>query len=286
MPDALRLWGRHWPRALVRALLPCACALCGGASDAAVCAPCQAQFMGRGGARCPRCANPLPATAGASRVRARASSAAAGAELDAAADAGAGVDVVTGTMTRPGPERLCGGCLARGPAFDATVVAADYALPLDQLVMQLKFNARLALAPWCALALRDAVLARPGFELPTLLCPVPLGRRRLAERGYNQALEIARPLAASLGIALHPRLAVRARDTQAQSGVAPGERQANVRNAFVVAADGVDLVRGQHIGIVDDVMTSGRTLDELARMFKRFGAARVSNLVFARTPPH
>ena len=248
MAKRLPQWGRHWPRALVRALLPCACALCGGASEAAVCAACHAQFLGQPVPRCPRCANPLGANSHGAR--------------------------------------LCGACLAHLPAFDATVAAADYALPLDQLVMQLKFGARLALAPWCALALRDAVLARPGFALPTLLCPVPLGRARLAERGYNQALEIARPLAASLGIALRPRLAVRARDTPAQSGMAPGQRRANVRNAFIVAADCVGLVRGQHIGVVDDVMTSGRTLDELAAMFKRFGAARVSNLVFARTPPH
>lgn len=275
MPDHLRQWTRQWPRALMRALLPCACTLCGGASDAAVCAPCHAQFMGRGGARCPRCANPLPMVAGAAAVDASAGAADSDVAAGAAASAGAS-----------GAKRLCGACLARRPAFDATVVAADYALPLDQLVMQLKFGARLALAPWCALALRDAVLARPSFALPTLLCPVPLGRRRLAERGYNQALEIARPLAAALGIALQPRLALRARDTLAQSSVSPAERQANVRNAFTVAADCVGLVRGQHIGVVDDVMTSGRTLDELARLFKRFGAARVSNIVFARTPPH
>ena len=113
-----------------------------------------------------------------------------------------------------------------------------------------------------------------------------LGRQRLAERGFNQALEIARPLSAALGIALRPALAVRARDTQAQSGVAPAERKKNIRGAFIVAPGALDLVRGQHIGVVDDVMTSGATLHELAAMFKRFGAARVSNFVFARTPPH
>ncbi len=180
----------------------------------------------------------------------------------------------------------CGTCQAQKPAYDATLVAADYAAPLDQLVLQLKFGAVLALAPWCADALRKAVLAQPGFALPNIMCPVPLGAQRLRERGFNQALEIARPLSRALGIPLRAALAIRALETRAQSGVAPGERKANIRNAFIVAPDALNLVRGQHIGIVDDVMTSGHTLDELAATFKRFGAARVSNLVFARTPPH
>jgi predicted amidophosphoribosyltransferase len=118
-----------------------------------------------------------------------------------------------------------------------------------------------------------------------VLCPVPLGRARLVERGFNQALEIARPLARSLGIPLAPRLALRALDTRAQSSLAPGERKRNIRHAFIVAPDALAMVRGQHIGVVDDVMSSGHTLNELAATFKRFGAARVSNFVFARTPP-
>lgn len=179
---------------------------------------------------------------------------------------------------------ICGSCLADLPAFDATVAAVEYAAPLDQLVLQLKFGARLPLAPWFAERLRDAVLARPGMALPDVLCPVPLGRRRLVERGFNQALEIARPLAASLGVALHPKLAERTTETTAQSGVTPAERAGNVRGAFAVADP--DRVAGRHVGLVDDVMTSGHTLAELAATFKRFGAAQVTNFVFARTPPH
>lgn len=247
MPHRLRLWSHRWPLALARALLPCACALCGAGCEAAVCAPCHAQFVAARRQRCGRCANPL----GASDARYQ-----------------------------------CAGCLARRPAFDATLAAADYIAPLDQLVLQLKFGAQLALAPWFAQTLRDVVLEHPGFALPNVLCPVPLGRARLVERGFNQALEIARPLARSLGIPLRARLAIRALDTRAQSSLAPGERRKNLRNAFIVAPDALAMVRGQHIGIVDDVMSSGHTLNELAATFKRFGAARVSNLVFARTPPH
>jgi ComF family protein len=237
---------RHWPRALLDVLLPSTCALCGAGGGDVVCAACRDAYAQARAARCMQCANPLPQ-----------------------ADGGHG---------------LCGSCLANPPAFDATVAAVDYALPLDQLVLQLKFGARLALAPWFARQLRDAVLARPGLPLPDLLCPVPLGPARLVERGFNQALEIARPLAAALGVRCHPALALRMLDTMAQSGVAPDARARNVRGAFAVADP--DLVEGRHVGLVDDVMTSGHTLDELAATFKRFGAARVTNFVFARTPPH
>ncbi len=247
MTHRLAPWSQRWPQALARALLPSACALCGAGCGGALCGPCASQFTGLEQARCRRCANPMQAAA----------------------------------VRWP-----CGACQAGQPDYDATIVAADYAAPLDQLVLQLKFGGVLALAPWFAATLKAAVIAQPAFELPNLLCPVPLGAGRLCERGFNQALEIARPLSRALGIPLHARLAIRALDTRAQSSVAPGERKANIRNAFIVAPDALELVRGQHIGIVDDVMSSGHTLNELARTFKRFGAARVSNLVFARTPPH
>ena len=230
----------------LRVLMPSMCALCGGDCDDVVCEACREAYAGMRPVRCRQCANPLPGT--------------------------------------PGETGLCGTCLTSPPAFDATVAAVDYAIPLDQLVLQLKFGARLALAPWFARQIRDAVLARPGLPLPDLLCPVPLGPGRLVERGFNQALEIARPLAAALGVACHPALALRTLDTPAQSGVAPSVRANNVRGAFAV--EDPDFVEGRHIGLVDDVMTSGHTLGELAATFKRFGAARVTNLVFARTPPY
>jgi ComF family protein len=247
MPDRPRLRPHAWPRVLAQALLPSACALCGAGCAEALCTPCERQFGAQRRVRCRRCANPLGKV-----------------------DDG----------------RECAACLVRAPAFDATLAAADYASPLDQLVLQLKFGARLALAPWFARMLRDSVLADPGFLLPNLLCPVPLGPARLAGRGFNQALEIARPLARALGVPLRARLTIRALDTAAQSSLAPGERASNLRHAFAVAPDAVALVRRQHIGVVDDVMSSGHTLNELAATLKRSGAARVSNLVFARTPPH
>lgn len=179
----------------------------------------------------------------------------------------------------------CGKCLARTPAYDATIAATDYVAPLDRLVLRLKFAAALPLAAWFGAMLHEAIVADPDFVVPDLLCPVPLGERRLVTRGFNQALEIARPLARSLGIALHPTLALRVTETRAQSSVAASGRGRNVHDAFALSPPAVWLVRGKHVGLVDDVMTSGHTLGELAALLKRSGAARVSNLVFARTPP-
>ena len=238
---------RRWPAAIARALLPCSCALCGARSDEVVCAPCHADYLDFLVPRCRRCANPV-----------------------APADA----------------HVPCGACQSERPAYDATVAAADYSAPLDGLVLQLKFGGVLALAPWFALAIRSAVRARPGLTLPNVLCPVPLGPRRLVERGFNQALEIARPLARLLDVPLQPRLALRVRDTRAQSSVAPQERQANLAHAFAIAPDHAPLLLGCHVGIVDDVMSSGHTVNALAAACKHAGAARVSILVVARTPPH
>jgi ComF family protein len=243
---------------LMQLLLPASCALCGARSDAIACHSCADQFFGRDRLRCHQCGNPLGNTS----------------LDDSPPDDSAGAHL------------RCGACLAEAPAFDATLVAGDYAAPLDQLVLRLKFGGQLALATLFAQLLQGAALRRPDFMLPMLLCPVPLGPSRLAERGFNQALEIARPLSRMLGLALQPTLAQRVRETQAQSRLAPGERAGNIAHAFTVTPQAMSLVRGCHIGIVDDVMSSGQTLDELAATLKRFGAARVSNLVFARTPPH
>jgi ComF family protein len=177
----------------------------------------------------------------------------------------------------------CGACLDQPPAYDATFAAVDYAAPLDQLVIGLKFGSRLALAPLFAGLMRDALLHAPQVPLPDLLIPVPLGGERLARRGFNQALEIARPLSRALGIDLQARAALRLRETDAQSTLHPEQRRKNMRGAFSVAPAFVGKLHGLHVGVVDDVMTTGETLNELAATLKRFGAARVTNLVFART---
>lgn len=233
-------------------LLPSSCALCGAAGRETLCAPCHKRFYTRQHRRCIQCALPMPVT---------------------------------------GKELRCGACLKDRPAFDATIVATDYFAPSDQLALALKFGGDLRLAPLLARLIFDATRRNPvpgsdvQLPMPTLLAPVPLGLARLQERGFNQALEIARPLGKLMGIPVHPRLLERKKETEAQSALPVGARVRNVRSAFALPFAAMDQVRGLHVGIVDDVMTTGATLNEVAIVLKRHGARRVTNLVFARTLP-
>lgn len=168
----------------------------------------------------------------------------------------------------------CGGCLAQAPHFDATVASFRYGFPLDRLVQVLKYQQRLALAPWFARELLAG--SRPDGEL---MLALPLGARRLGERGFNQALEIARPLAHALGLPLSPGACLRIKDTAPQADLPWRARQKNVRGAFSCRLD----LTGRSVLVIDDVMTSGATLNEFARVLKQRGARRVSNWVVART---
>ena len=180
-------------------------------------------------------------------------------------------------LPSPGGE-LCGRCLAHPPAYDATVAALAYEFPADVLVQGLKFRGELALAPLLG-GLLAARLPR-GTRVDYIL-PVPLARERLRERGFNQAIEIARPLALATGCKLAPHLAERSRDTAPQLGLPLEERARNVRGAFRCT----HVPERAEIALVDDVMTTGATLEELAAALKRAGAARVVNWVVARTAP-
>ncbi len=181
---------------------------------------------------------------------------------------------------------LCGQCLSDPPAFDHTLIVTDYAPPIDALVQDLKFRARLPLARALGGLLADAAVAhlqRRG-ELPDCLLPVPLSRERLEGRGFNQALELARPVADALKRPLLLTSCVRTRHTSAQAELPLSDRRVNMRGAFAVCDR--QRIEHQHLLVIDDVMTTGHTLRELAACLKRHGAARVSNLVLARTPVH
>jgi ComF family protein len=142
----------------------------------------------------------------------------------------------------------------------------------------LKFRGHLGLGR--EFARRLAIAADDAVDRPELLVPVPLSAARLAARGYNQAWTIARPLARRLGVRGDAHTIVRVRDTAPQASLDARERLANVRGAFEVRRP----VAGLHVGVVDDVMTSGATLDALAAALKAAGARRVTNLVVLRTP--
>ncbi|MSQ60389.1 MAG: ComF family protein [Betaproteobacteria bacterium] len=172
---------------------------------------------------------------------------------------------------------ICGRCLKRPPRFDAVSAGFLYAFPVDKLIARLKFANTLAVSGILGREMR-AVLAqqaRPDFVLP-----VPLSKERLRERGFNQATEIARVIAMELSVPLAIGVCERQWHTAPQMGQPLAQRRANLRNAFRCETR----LEGAHIAVVDDVMTSGATLDEMARTLKRAGASRVTGWIVARTP--
>ena len=157
------------------------------------------------------------------------------------------------------------------------MAAFRYDFPLDKLVQSFKYGHRLALAGYLGRQL--AMLA--GNFPADLIIPMPLHPLRLRERGFNQALELARPVSKAWRVPIDQRSCSRIRHTPAQAGLPWRERARNVRAAFHCSAD----FSGKRLLLVDDVMTTGASLDELARTVKLHGAVRVVLLVVARTLP-
>jgi ComF family protein len=175
----------------------------------------------------------------------------------------------------------CGRCLAHPPHYDRTLAAFRYGFPLDKLIQSFKYGHRLALAAYFGRELARLASSSEEAALADLIVPLPLHPIRLRERGFNQALELARPVAAALGLPLDPRACARIRHTPAQAGLPWKKREENIRRAFHCARD----LTGRRILLIDDVMTTGASLNECARTLKRQCAAEISLLIVARTLP-
>ena len=171
---------------------------------------------------------------------------------------------------------VCGACLVRPPRFDAVEAAFAYRFPVDALILAFKYGGRLALARGLG-----ELLARVATRDVDAIVPMPLARARLAERGFNQALEIARVVAMLTGVPLLRDACRKVADTPPQAALPWRERAKNVRRAFVCDTD----LEGRRIAVVDDVLTTGATLNELARVLRRAGAVEVVGWVVARTLP-
>ena len=178
---------------------------------------------------------------------------------------------------------VCGTCLTTPPPFDAALAAVDYRPPWDRLVTAFKFHGALDLAAVFADAIVGAERRRAA-PTPALVLPVPLGAARWRERGYNQAWELARRVARRLDLAAEPELLLRVRETAHQLALPLAERAGNVRGAFAVEPRRRAELRGRHVAIVDDVMTTASTAAEIAGVVKQAGAATVEIWVLARTP--
>jgi len=230
-------------------LLPPTCILCGGAGDDGLdlCTGCRTDLPGIAPC-CGRCALPLPPG-----------------RLDGA---------------------LCGRCQRRPPPFEHCVAAFRYQDPLPALVAGIKFRGRMNHLRLLGALMADAIVDQrttpTGAEAqdPDAIIPVPLHHRRLRERGYNQALELARHLSDRLDLPMDPHCCSRHRPTPPQSSLERRARLTNVRGAFATHRR----QDGRHLVVVDDVVTTGATVAELARSLRQAGATRVDIWCLARTP--
>lgn len=174
--------------------------------------------------------------------------------------------------------RTCGRCLRKPPHYSHTTAVFAYAYPLDRLIQEMKFHERLVLAEAFAAKLAQQM---DRSALPDRLIAMPLHPARLRERGFNQSLLLARALSRKLKIELLPNACRRLRDTHPQASLPWAARKKNMRNAFVCDAD----LNGLHVALIDDVLTTGASLDALAGATRRRGATEVSAWVIARTLP-
>jgi ComF family protein len=173
--------------------------------------------------------------------------------------------------------RACGRCLRHPPSFDATSAAFEYRFPIDRMVQRFKFGGDLAIGRWLGDRLAAAVASQPR---PDLVVAAPLSRARLRERGFNQAVVLARIACAEHALPLETRTLEKVRDTRPQQGLSRAGRHANLRDAFRVRRP----LQGARVALVDDVMTTGATAQAMAAALREAGARSVVAWVLARTP--
>jgi ComF family protein len=183
-------------------------------------------------------------------------------------------------MAVPAGIAECGRCMAAPPPLDACYAAVSYHYPWSALIGQYKFNGQAGWARAFATLMRSTPWVEPALEQAHLVLPMPLSAQRLAERGFNQALLLAR--------ALSPRktesdLLLRVRHTPTQTALGREQRATNVKGAFAMQPLRAGDVRGKRLVLVDDVMTSGASLFSAAATLRHAGAASVTALVLART---
>jgi ComF family protein len=173
---------------------------------------------------------------------------------------------------------VCGQCLSSAPEFNQAFSLLHYARPTDHLIQAMKFNGKLRFANLLGGLLADALSARKTTPLPQVILPVPLHTTRQRDRGFNQALEIARPVSKALKIPLKFNSCIRTRPTLAQSTLNAKKRRANIRGAFKMTEN----LNVQHVAIIDDVITTGQTVNEMARTLKQQGIENIEVWSIAR----
>lgn len=175
---------------------------------------------------------------------------------------------------------LCGACLREPPPLDQALAAVPYAYPWAGLMTQFKFQQHTGWAEALATLMRSTPWVEPALEQADWLLPMPLSASRLRERGYNQALLLARALGHAR---LRADILLRVRDTPPQSAQSRQQRLHGLHGAYALEPQWAGLVRNTRIVLVDDVMTTGASLHAAARVLRQAGAAHITGLVCART---
>lgn len=174
----------------------------------------------------------------------------------------------------------CGACLKAAPPLDACFAAVAYTYPWSDCISNFKYKGNPGWARTLAELLRDTPGVVPALAQADWLLPMPLSSERLRERGFNQALELARRLAPAKTDA---GMLLRVRNTAPQSALTRAERASNMKNAFALDPLRAAALRGRHVVVLDDVMTSGASLYCAAQALREGGAATVTGVVLART---
>ncbi len=185
-------------------------------------------------------------------------------------------------------DATCGPCLRKPPAFDQTISAFDYDFPLDQMVQRLKYASDLSLTELFSNALIARLVAQQKnttWVTPDLIVIAPLSLARIRERGFNQSAEIAKRVARATQLPLELQVLDKILDGLPQAQMPWKERQKNVRGAYAVNKKHTDRLKDKRIAIIDDVMTTGATLNEIANVLRKSGAKHLQAWVIARTQP-
>lgn len=179
----------------------------------------------------------------------------------------------------PDGQDTCGICLRDPPPLDRCLAALPYAFPWAQLIGEFKFRHNLGLAHSFATLLRSTPWIEPALERCDVLLPIPLGPRRLRSRGYNQALELARMLEPHK---LQAHWLIRSGETPEQHRLPREQRLRAIKGVFAVDPLQARGLQGRHVVLLDDVMTTGATLFEAARVLRQCGAAHITAVALAR----
>lgn len=178
------------------------------------------------------------------------------------------------------PRHACGLCLASPPAFDRTFALFSYQTPIVELITALKFQHKLPIAQMFGELLARKIKTEwyKNAPLPEIIIPMPLHAVRMRERGFNQAIEIAKPIQRELGLTIDFDGIRRIKATKAQSSLLATERKKNIAQAFWTSRS----YAGLHVAVVDDVVTTGLTVGEISSVFRRSGAKRIDIWCCAR----